>query len=46
MELVEDDTGDVGAVLGIDPRGQDLVEAVGGLVDDALLAGEDLDSLG
>ena len=46
MQLVEDNARDVEPVLRIRLRTQDLVEGVGGLVDDPLLRGRNLDTFG
>ena len=45
MQLVEHHTVDIEAVLGICLRRQHLIEAVGGLIDDSLLGGQDFHSL-
>ena len=45
VQLVEHHTGDVEPVLGVRLSEEHLVEAVGRLVDDALLGGQDLHPL-
>ena len=45
VKLVEDHAGDVEPVLEVGLCGEDLVEGVGGLVDDSLLRREDLHPL-
>ena len=46
MQLVKNHAVDVEAVLGVGLRREHLVEAVGGMVDNAFLRSEDLDPLG
>ena len=46
VQLIKNHAVDVEAVLGVGLRREHLVEAVGGMVDNALLGCEDLDTLG